>query len=128
MSIVCKCDVEYEIYNYIWDKYYSIKMMKNFQKQIINCKTVNQFLNMVINYIKDEIIRQYPCFEKFKIEISSVNYENIYHRIMVSINEIMALKLNIHEINYNKSLVIIIWYETELVFITSVNFDKIILK
>jgi hypothetical protein len=122
MAVVCKCNIECESYQYFWEENYKINKISNFHKQIIECKTMNQYLNIIINFIKDEVIRKFPDINKLKIQISSINNDNIYHQIIMRVSKFICEKLKIKEFNYNKSVFIIIWYEKKLIFMTNINF------
>jgi hypothetical protein len=129
MALLCTCKTKFQIYNNFWQEYFEIKEIINLKKKLIKCKTINQFINIIIEFIKDKIIRKFYCLKKFNIKISGINNNNIYHQIILSLSEIIRKKLKIKEkekINYNKSLFIIIWYENNLVFMTNICFDGII--
>jgi len=127
MALLYSCKTSFQIYKNFWQEYFKIEEIINLKQKLIKCKTINQFINIIIEFIKDTIIRKFSCLEKFNIKISGINNDNIYHQIILSLSEIIRKKLKIQEkINYNKSLFIIIWYENNLVFMTNVCFDGII--
>ena len=79
-------------------------------------------MNIIVNYIKDNIIKDCKDLKSVKVYMNIYDKKNIIHRFILAVSNIIAdmLKLK-NKINLKKSIFIFIMYENKLLF--SGNFD-----
>ena len=110
--------VNYEINN----PDYKVKHVKIIEDSIYKFKNIEQYLHKIINYIKDNIIKYCKELKLVKIYINFYDQLNIFHRLFVTVSNILAsiLKEDI-KFNINKSIIIQIMYEDNIVFGTNID-------
>ena len=110
--------------NYDYD--YQINDVKIIKYQIEKFKNTDQYINIMINYIKDNIIKFLQNLKLVKIYMNICDQKNIIHRFIISVSNIIADLLNLKEtLNFNKSIFIFIIYENKLVFSGNLDFSHL---
>ena len=97
--------------------------MYNLEKEIIYCKNDIDYIKCFIENIKEKVIRKCKNLNSVKIILAVFDKNNIFHKIMVVITTMIFDILKIKEkINLYKSIIVIIEYEGQSVFIGNLNF------
>jgi len=95
----------------------------NLEKEIIYCKNDIDFIRSFIENIKEKVIKKCKNLSSVKIMLATFDKNNIIHKLMVVITNMMRNLLKIKEkLNLYKSIIVIIEYEGELVFTGDLNF------
>ena len=89
------------------------------------CYGTDQYIKNFIEIMKERVIRNLPKLEKVKIILGVFDKNNLFHRILINVYNMLSkiLKKEIKKINFYKSIIVIIKYEDKEVFIGSLNFD-----
>jgi hypothetical protein len=95
----------------------------NLEKEIIYCKNEVDYIRAFIENIKERVIKKCKNLSSVKIILSTFDKNNIIHKLMVVITNMMWNLLKIKEkINLYKSIIVFIEYEGQPVFIGDLNF------
>jgi hypothetical protein len=80
-----------------------------------------------IEILKDRVIRILPNLNEVKIMIGVFDKNNILHRLIVGAYYVICniLKRDVKRKNFYKSIITIIEYEGNVVFMGDINFDGI---
>lgn len=106
---------------------FKISSIEDVKRELIYCKNEKQYIHSFIEYIKENIIRQFSDINKVQIKLYILDDTNIIHNIIIKVYHMMTkiLNLKIKNINFYKSIFVIIYYEGEQIFLGSINLDKI---
>ena len=97
--------------------------LDNLEKEIFYCKNDVEYMRRFIEHIKDKVIKKCKNLSSVKIMIAIFDKNNIIHRLMIVVATMMRNLLKIKEkINFYKTIVVIIQYEGEDVFMGNLNF------
>ena len=95
----------------------------NLEKEIFYCKNDVDYMRSFIEHIKERVIKKCKNLSSVKIMLATFDKNNLIHKIMIVITTMMKNLLKIKEkINYYKSIIVLIEYEGELVFMGNLNF------
>lgn len=98
----------------------------NLEKEIFYCKNDIDYMRSFIEHIKDRVIKKCKNLSSVKIILATFDRNNIIHKFMIIITNMMRNLLKLKEkINYYKSIIVIIEYEGEMVFMGDLNFTGI---
>jgi len=108
------------------DDFEDIKVI-DLQREIGYCYGSNQYIMGFIEMMKDRIIRLLPNLREVEIILGVYDRNNILHRLMVGTYYLICkiLKRQINEKNFYKTIITIIKYKGEIVFMGNINFDGI---
>lgn len=107
---------------------FKISSIEDVKRELIYCKNEEQYIKSFIDFIKENIIRQFSDLNKIQIKLSILDDNNIIHNIIIKVYHTMTklLNLKITNINFYKSIFVIIYYEGKNVFMGSISFEGII--
>ena len=90
------------------------------QKNIIKFKNEDIYINHMINYIKDNIIKNCFNLKNIKIKIEIFDKNNYIHNIIINVIN----KLHNNQLNnqYNRLILIYIFENNNIMFIGNLNF------
>jgi hypothetical protein len=98
-------------------------ILDNLEKEIFYCKNDVDYMRSFIEHIKDRVIKKCKNLSSVKIMLATFDKNNIIHKIMIVITNMMRNLLKIKEkINFYKSIIVIIEYEGQTVFMGDLNF------
>jgi hypothetical protein len=112
---------------YIIDpKDYKIEHVNIIKYEKVKFKSTEIYINLMINYIKDNIIKNCKNLKLVKIFIDAFDNKNIIHRFMVNVSNIIKdfLKLN-GEFNFSKTIFIFIMDGNKLLFSGILDFSHL---
>jgi hypothetical protein len=114
-------------YNYSVKEGFKISSIEDVKRELIYCKNEEQYIKSFIEFIKENIIRQFNDLNKIQIKLSILDDNNIIHNIIIKVYHMMTkiLNLKITNINFYKSIFVIIYYEGKQIFLGSINLDEI---
>lgn len=93
------------------------------EKEIIYCKNDADYIKGFIDHIKDKVIRKCANLNSVKIMLSTFDKNNLIHKIIIVISNMMKSLLQIKEkVNIYKSIFVVIEYEGRAVFMGDLNF------
>ena len=105
---------------------YQVSDVNIIKYQICKFSNTNKYINTEINYIKDNIIKNCKNLKLVKIYINIYDKNNIIHRFILSVSNIISDLLKIKEnINVYKSIFIFIMYENKILFCGNLDFAHI---
>jgi hypothetical protein len=97
--------------------------ISNLEKEIIYCKNDVDYINSFIEHIKEKVIKKCKNLSSVKIMLATFDKNNIIHKLMVVITNMMWNLLKIKDkVNLYKSIIVFIEYEDQPVFIGDLNF------
>jgi hypothetical protein len=95
----------------------------NLEKEIIYCKTDVDYIKSFIEHIKERVIKKCKNLNSVKIMLATFDKNNLIHKIIVVLANMMKNLLKIKEkVNMYKSIVVVIEYEGQNVFMGNLNF------
>ena len=95
----------------------------NLEKEIIYCKNDVDYIRSFIEHIKDRVIKKCKNLNSVKIILTIFDKNNIIHKLIVVITNMMHNLLKIKgKINYYKSIIVFVEYEGKPVFMGDLNF------
>ena len=95
----------------------------NLEKEVFYSKNDIDYIRCFIENIKERVIKKCKNLSSVKIILATFDKNNIIHKLMVVITNMMWNLLKIKEkINLYKSIIVIIEYEGQTVFIGDLNF------
>lgn len=125
--LLCECDANYKSYTYFWQEYIELIDIINVKKKFIECRSIDRYIHIILDTIKDNILRKFSNLNKLKINISKIEKNNIYHNFVLSVLNLMLFKNELLiDMNLDKLLFVMIWNGKKLVFITIINFNNCI--
>jgi hypothetical protein len=94
------------------------------EKEIFYCKNEVDYIKSFIDHIKEKVIKKCKNLSSVKIILATFDKNNILHKIIIAITTMMKNLLQIKEkVNYYKSIMVIIEYEGQEVFMGGLNFN-----
>ena len=110
----------------VYENIYSIDKISSIDHVDDYCYGSDQYIKKYIEFLKDNIIRSLPKLNKMKMYLSVIDKDNILHRLLVdSFNMVCKiLKMNCNN-NLYKTIVVVIYYENQNIFMGGINFDGI---
>jgi hypothetical protein len=118
------CKIKWKYTTTLQDGFEIIKLT-DIVKEDGYCYGTDQYIKNFIEIMKERVIRNLPKLEKVKIFLGVFDKNNLFHRIAITVYHMMAkiLKRQEKKINFYKSIIVIIKYEDEEVFMGSLSFD-----
>ena len=97
--------------------------LDNLEKEIFYCKNDVEYMRNFIEHIKESVIKKCKNLSSVNIMLATFDKNNIIHKIMIVITNMMRNLLKMKEkINFYKSIIVIIEYEDQIVFMGNINF------
>ena len=97
--------------------------LDNLEKEIIYCRNEVDYIKGFIDHIKERVIKKCKNLSSVKIMLATFDKNNMMHKIMIFISDMMKKLLQIKEkVNIYESIIIIIEYEEQTAFIGELNF------
>lgn len=89
------------------------------------CYGVDQYIKQFIEVMKERVIRYLPELEKVDVILGTIDRNNLFHRLAISITDMMIKILNLkrRKLDYYKCVFVIIKYGGKYVFTGSLNFE-----
>lgn len=129
-QLICYEEIRFKIHwkytSLLKDDFEDIKV-SDIQREIGYCYGSNQYIMGFIEMIKHRVIRLLPNLNEVKIILGVFDKNNILHRLMIGAYHLICnmLKKELHIKNFYKSIITIIKYKGELVFMGNISFDGI---
>jgi hypothetical protein len=96
---------------------YEVIKLNDIKKEIKYFKNTNTYFSYIIDYIKNNVIKHYPNLNLVKIQLNIFDKNNIIHRFIIKISNMIQDILNYKEkIFLCKSIIIYITYENKIIF------------
>jgi hypothetical protein len=97
--------------------------LDNLEKEIIYCKNDVDYIKSFIEHIKERVIKKCKNLNSVKIMLATFDKNNLIHKIIIIIVNMMKDLLKIKEkVNIYKSIIVVIEYEDQPVFMGDLNF------
>jgi len=105
---------------------YKIVKVNIIKQETLTFKSTDLYINIIINNIKDNIIKYCKNLKLVKIYIDAFDKSNIIHRFIVNVSNIIKDFLKIKgEINYSKFIFIFIMEGNKLLFCRNLDFSHL---
>jgi len=107
---------------------HDVERLENIHHEIIYFKSADHYIKEFIDYIKQNVIKQYPNLSLIKIQVNVLDNGNIWHRLFVTVSNMISviLKHKRHSVNkYNKYVFVSVTYDKKTVFIGCIDFNNI---
>jgi hypothetical protein len=101
----------------------------NIEKEIIYCKNEVDYIRRFIDFIKERVIKKCKNLSSVKIMLATFDKNNMMHKFMIFISDMVTKLLQMKELqmkekeNIYESIIVIIEYEGQTVFIGGLNFS-----
>lgn len=103
---------------------YNISDVKITNNKVIKFKSTEIYINYMINFIKDKIIKYCKDLRYVKIYINVFNKDNIIHRFFLTVyNIINDLQKKKQIINFKKNIIIVVIENKKLKFFGNIDFN-----
>lgn len=98
------------------------------KREIKCCYGSTQYIMSFIEVLKERIIRFLPELNKVKIILGVFDKDNMFHRLIIGAYYLInnMLKKEISKKKFYKTIITIITYKGEIVFMGDISFDGII--
>ena len=98
--------------------------LDNIEKEIIYCKNEVDYIKGFIDHIKERVIKKCKNLSSVKIMLSTFDKNNIMHKFMIAIANMVTKLLQMKENpNIYESIIVIIEYDGQTAFIGELNFS-----
>ena len=106
------------------DDFEIIKLEDVWREECV-CYGIDQYIKSFIEVMKERVIRYLPELEKVKVALLTLDRNNLLHRLIISVRDMMIKILNLkaRKVDDYKSVFIVIKYKGKNVFIGLLNFD-----
>ena len=120
------CKLHWKYTSLLKDDFEDIKV-SDLKREICYCYGSTQYIMGFIEMMKHRVIRLLPNLNEVKIIIGVFDRNNILHRLMIGAYHLInnILKREINRKNFYKTIITIIKYEGEVVFMGDISFDGI---
>jgi len=107
-------------------KDYKIEHVYIIKHEIVKFKSSDLYINLMINHIKDNIIKNCKNLKLVKIFIDVFDKNNIIHRFMVNVSNIIKDLLKLKgELDFSKTIFIFIIDNNKLLFCGNLDFSHL---
>ena len=111
-------------YNKNWLEGYEIDKLTDLKRELIYCKTVENYISSFIEHLKDNVIRKFKNLSELTICLCIFDKDNILHNFIIKVATTLSHMLTGKKIpNFYKSIFVIVKYENNIVFIGLVDFN-----
>jgi hypothetical protein len=120
------CKIHWNYTSLLKDDFEIIKVSE-LKSEIRYCYGSNQYIMSFIEVMKNRVIRLLPNLSDVEIIIGVFDRNNILHRLIIGAYYLInnMLKREIHKKNFYKTIITIIKYKGEIVFMGEISFDGI---
>ena len=120
------CKIHWKYTSLLKDNFEDIKI-SDLEKEIGYCYGSTQYIMSFIEMMKHRVIRLLPNLGDVNIMIGAFDRNNILHRLMIGAYNLInnILKRENYRKNFYKTIITIIKYKDEIVFIGNISFDGI---
>jgi predicted transcriptional regulator len=126
-NLSCKAHWRYKtIFDYDFEiTDFEIIKLEDVMRENDYCYGIEQYINKFIDDMKERIIRYLPELNKVNIIFGTLDKNNLFYQLAISVREKMIeiLNLKVKKIDYYKSIFVIIKYDGKIVFTGDLNFD-----
>ena len=107
---------------------FEIIKLEDIWREENHCYGVDQYIKQFIEVMKERVIRYLPELEKVDILLATLDRNNLLHRLIISVSEMMVKMLNLkaRKFDYYKSVFVIIKYDGKNVFMGNLNFEGLV--
>jgi len=99
--------------------------LENTHRKIVYFKNPEDYMKGFIDYIKHNVIKKYPNLSLIKIQISVLDTGNIWHRLFVTVTNMINIIQNNKRQRMNKYAFVRVTYDETTVFIGGLDFTNI---
>ena len=122
-NLYCKVNFKYKT---VLQDDFEIIDLKDIERERQYCFGSDHYIKNFIEVMKERVIKKLPDLNKIKIILGAFDKDNIWHRFMIVTVQMLFKILKIkREINFYKSVFVIIKYENHVVFMGDLNFEGI---
>ena len=105
---------------------YEVSKLVDIKEELKYFTDVNNYIRCFIEYLKNNVIKKLPNLNSVKIELKIFDRDNMLHRFMIVISNMIQDLLKFKQkINLCKSIIVSVEYETKIIFIGNINFTGI---
>ena len=115
-------------YTTLLENDFEIIKLQDVWREETYCFGVDQYIKKFIEVMKERVIRYLPELEKVDVILATLDRNNLLHRLIISVRDMMVKMLNLKErkIDYYKSVFVIIKYNGKNVFMGCLNFEGLV--
>jgi len=105
---------------------YEVSKLVDIKEDLKYFTDVNNYIRCFIEDLKNNVIKKLPNLNSVKIELNIFDRDNILHRFVILISNMIQDLLKFKQkINLCKSIIVSVEYENKLIFIGNINFTGI---
>ena len=106
---------------------HSVERLENLHHKIRRFRDSDHYIKGFIDHIKHNVIKKFPNLSSIQIELFVFDKNNIFHRLMVTVGNMMREILKIKgKISIKKTVFVIVAYENQIVFTGTLGFNGIV--
>lgn len=129
-KLICYEDIYYKLnwkYTSSLKDYVEIISVTDIEREINYCYDSTQYIMTFIDMLKHRVIRLLPNLNKVDIMISVFDKDDVMHRLIVGAYYVISsiLRREIKRKSFYKTIITIIKYEGNIVFMGDISFDDI---
>jgi hypothetical protein len=111
-------------YNKNWLQEYEIDKLTDLKRELIYCKTVENYIRSFIEHLKDNVIRNFNNLSEVTICLGIFDKDNILHNFIIKIVNSLSHILKGKTLpNLYKSVFVVVEHENNIVFAGLVDFN-----
>ena len=104
-----------------------VERLENLHHEIRRFKDSDHYIKEFIDHIKHNVIKKYPNLSLIEIGLFVFDKNNIFHRLMVTVGNMMREMLKIKgKISTKKTVFVMVAYENQIVFTGTLGFKGIV--
>jgi hypothetical protein len=102
---------------------YEVSKLDDIKEELEYYKNTDAYIKGFIDYIKHNVIKKFKNLNSVKIELGIFDKDNILHRLIIKVANMIKDILKYKEkIDFYKSVIVCVKYENEIVFMGNINF------
>jgi len=102
---------------------YDVVKLVDTQKQVRYVSSDVNYIKLFIDDLKNMVIRKLPCLNLVNIQLSVLDKNKILDRFIITVSNMLQDLLKCKKkIDFNKTIVVCVEYDNQIVFLGGLNF------
>ena len=102
---------------------YDVVKLVDTQKQVRYVSSDVNYIKLFIDDLKNMVIRKLPCLNLVNIQLSVLDKNKILDRFIITVSNMLQDLLKCKQkIDFNKTIVVCVEYDNQIVFLGGLNF------
>jgi len=106
---------------------HDVERLENIHHKIRYFRDSDHYIKGFIDHIKHNVIKKFPNLSSIQIELFVFDKNNIFHRLMVTVGNMLREILKIKgKFDIKKTVFVMVAYENQIVFTGTIGFKGIV--